>query len=863
MQLLANWSKFCGVMPLALIHHLLCCSYPVDSTTVMNAVTFLHKAGVAVFFQQSCPNWVVIRPRFVTDLTKAIMNAGKTKHKWDDDQYLPKQSREQYIQTLRLDGVLNVRLLPYLWGAGGLTEGVQPSSLVRLFLHTGVFLDITHKKDLQEHGERTQRALDEHPIWTAQDENNVCADGDDDCLWKHVMVLRFREFRDKDQAVKLLKAAEATDKQRRKLSLVMERRSLSRVPVPLPPPSPPLRTKSRATRNSADNDRYLCPRLLLVPALLRSSNSRAIRNEVTTWYRMPPYTHTLAAVRFRFKVAGFVPAALMVSVFRICLPKLVKLNRSGPRHIWKNGASFCNSTGGTDSEDKWKIFLRLHELREAASMTTWSLLDVAVMRPHAEEDSDRQETMLKALSELVKDVEHILNNVLRSPLQYLCHVLSPPGLLDEGLSWGLSQCTPHPALVAERADGFSLSLVAKAQTNPDVVLRCFASGHTIDPADLLPVASRAIPSGYFPGDETKTEGFEAKTETVNAKNVTVEAKTPPEGKTAHPEDKSPHPEGNGSPGGFTWTDLRALAAKAPVKEMYSQSKHNHSKASDEQQMSKKSAKAANVGTLAAKPDSQSPSAAPAAAHPFKPVSGRPRSKAVVKSRSADGASAASASAMIMDPQNLLKRKLALAKGNGTAPPPTPPRILPMNTPIGSIPKYWQWPTEQPHGEYRPPAYWTGDPTTTQWMDVTSEMKDNLQLLVDKITKEKLVGTCRMNVLRGCVVLVMAWVMYAICVCNMLLNLSLSHTHPRLRTHSPLSPLPSPFRPSSLFRTSIMPLSPLHAICPQRPLAHPAGRKVKDTVYGKSEGQAPYWHYLIHTVSNHPHSHCKQLSTFTL
>ena len=703
MQLLANWSKFCGVMPLALIHHLLCCSYPVDSPTVMSAVTFLHKAGVAVYFQESCPNWVVIRPRFVTDLTKAIMNAGKTTHEWDDDQYLPKQSREQYIRTLRLDGVLNVRLLPYLWGAAGLTEGVQPSSLVRLFLHTGVFLDISHPNDIDKHGKRTQKALDEHPIWSAQDAHNVCAEGDDECLWKHVMVLKFKEGRDKDQAVKLLKAAEANNKHRRKLSLVMQQTRLSHMSVPPVPPSPPLRTMSKSISTSGDNQRFSCPQLLLVPALLRSSNSRAIRNEVATWYRMPPYTHTLAAVRFRFKVAGFVPAALMVSVFRICLPKLVKLKGSGTRHIWKNGASFCYNTGGVDSKDMWKIFLRLHELREAASTATWSLLDVAMMRPHAEENSDAQEKMLKALSELVVDVEHILNNELRSPLQYLCHVLSPPGLLDEGLSWGLSQCTPHPPLLAERADGFSLSLVAKAQSNPDVVLRCFASGHSIDPSDLLPVTS------YFPADETKTETYDTSKNTVNADDTIVES-----------------------------------------EETYSESKHSVGHdfdTPDLQKITESPAKAADVDTLSVTQDLQSPSAAPTVSNS---ALNQPHSTVASASATATSATAFSASAVILDRKQFLKNRF-LAKASGTIStpppthptllPPTRPNLLPVYTPIGSIPTFWRWPKEQPHGEYRPPAYWTGDPTTTQWMDVTSEMKDNLQSLVDTITKPKLVGPC--------------------------------------------------------------------------------------------------------------------------
>ena len=151
----------------------------------------------------------------------------------------------------------------------------------------------------------------------------------------------------------------------------------------------------------------------------------------------------------------------MGSVFSSILPLLLK--NSVDYQLWKTGAQLHYESSNQNGSDQTgsdtqtpsetpnsKLIFRLHELGP------WTTFDIATMEPIEDYHADSPcNQMLRASVLAVQRV---------AKLQCVCNVLSPPGLVMEGLFWGLQSLMTN-INEATMADGWSWKEVAEAQRN--------------------------------------------------------------------------------------------------------------------------------------------------------------------------------------------------------------------------------------------------------------------------------------------------------------------------------------------------------------------------------------------------------------
>ena len=186
----------------------------------------------------------------------------------------------------------------------------------------------------------------------------------------------------------------------------------------------------------------------------------------------------------------------MGSVFSSLLPVL--LQNSVDYQLWKTGAQlhYDNQAGDyDDTTPQSKLILRLHYLG------SWATVDIGTMEPvECFGPSSHCSRMLRA-STIV--VERVLNDI---GLKRMCNVLSPPGLVMEGLFWGL-QTLHSKGDKAKVADGFCWEEVAEAQTNSerlfDTNLKTF-----VDPSTLVNAKRDGTPVTNVKSKHLGTKFFE-------------------------------------------------------------------------------------------------------------------------------------------------------------------------------------------------------------------------------------------------------------------------------------------------------------------------------------------------------------------
>ena len=214
------------------------------------------------------------------------------------------------------------------------------------------------------------------------------------------------------------------------------------------------------------------------------------------------YTHSLNACALVHALTQHlctctpVPADFMGSVFSSLLPVLLK--NTVDYQLWKTGAQLHYDNQGDDFDattPQSKLLLRLHDLG------SWATVDIGTMEPvDCFSISSHCSRMLRASTFII---ERVLSDI---GLKRMCNVLSPPGLVMEGLFWGLQTLHANEQQ-ATVADGFSWEEVAEAQTNSQ---RLFDRNlkTSVDPSTLVSAMGEGAPDPDLKSKHLGTKFFE-------------------------------------------------------------------------------------------------------------------------------------------------------------------------------------------------------------------------------------------------------------------------------------------------------------------------------------------------------------------
>ena len=145
-KVIAHFGNVFDVVPVPLIEYIVHYKFDLNKAQVKTVLNFLHKAGLALYYEDLIPDWVFLSPGFIT---RRIANVIKEGHKGQQTQTKRMKNTKMFSDLqplfglLHHNGFLDMELLNFLW-SDGYVDHVPKAVIVQLMCHYGVFVDISN-----------------------------------------------------------------------------------------------------------------------------------------------------------------------------------------------------------------------------------------------------------------------------------------------------------------------------------------------------------------------------------------------------------------------------------------------------------------------------------------------------------------------------------------------------------------------------------------------------------------------------------------------------------------------------------------------------------------------------------------------
>ena len=129
-------------LPISVVEHICTYKFELSKEDVGTVLRFLHKVGLALYYEDMIKDWIFLNPAFIT---RRIANVIKEGHKGQQTRrnHAIKSELDPLWSRLHQDGFLDMKLLNFLW-SDGYEEHVPRAVIVKLLCHFGVFVDVSN-----------------------------------------------------------------------------------------------------------------------------------------------------------------------------------------------------------------------------------------------------------------------------------------------------------------------------------------------------------------------------------------------------------------------------------------------------------------------------------------------------------------------------------------------------------------------------------------------------------------------------------------------------------------------------------------------------------------------------------------------
>ena len=146
-KVIATLGNAFDAVPVPMIERIVQFKFDLNKAQVKTVLNFLHKVGLALYYEDMIPDWVFLSPVFITRRIANVIKEGhqgqQTQHTMSMRSMETSSGLQPLFALLHQNGFLDMQLLNFLW-SDGYVDHVPRAVVVQLMCHFGVFVDISN-----------------------------------------------------------------------------------------------------------------------------------------------------------------------------------------------------------------------------------------------------------------------------------------------------------------------------------------------------------------------------------------------------------------------------------------------------------------------------------------------------------------------------------------------------------------------------------------------------------------------------------------------------------------------------------------------------------------------------------------------